>query len=572
MEDDPFLFRPCDNSFASFDGKTKNDKLKIDCWSDRNGIITPIELAKSTHKKYWFDCDTCPHDFESALCKITTGRWCPYCCKPSRKICLDSDCEFCFNKSFASFDGKTENDKLKVDCWSDRNGIITPIELAKLTGKKFWFDCDTCPHDFESALSDITNGTWCPYCTNKKRCLDNDCKYCFNKSFASFDGKTENDKLKIDCWSDRNKLKPRDITKETHKKFWFDCDTCPHDFESRVQHITGGSWCPYCCKPSRKLCSDNDCKYCLNNSFASFDGKTENEKLKVDCWSDKNEITPRDVSICNGEKYWFDCDTCPHDFEKALCKMTGGSWCPYCVNQKLCLDNDCKYCFNKSFASFDGKTINGILKVDCWSDRNEITPREVTKCSGKKFWFNCDKCNYEFNSIIGIISKGCWCPKCRESKGEVKISLYIKSLGFKDNAQIKFKDCKNINQLPFDNAIINDLPINILIEYDGELHFKSVEHFGGKKSYKQRIKNDIIKNKYCLENKIILLRIAYTDYEHIEKLIDRVIILSNENKYGIIYSNPILYQTCYFPTWKRFVINNSIFNLIKNKISRQHKI
>ena len=35
-------------------------------------------------------------------------------------------------------------------------------------------------------------------------------------------------------------------------------------------------------------------------------------------WSDKNELTPREVSISNGNKFWFDCNKCPHSFEISL--------------------------------------------------------------------------------------------------------------------------------------------------------------------------------------------------------------------------------------------------------------
>ena len=64
-------------------------------------------------------------------------------------------CEFCFNNSFAS------NDKSKY--WSIKN-TINPINVFKNSNKKCWFDCDKCGHDFESALSDINNGNWCPRC------------------------------------------------------------------------------------------------------------------------------------------------------------------------------------------------------------------------------------------------------------------------------------------------------------------------------------------------------------------------------------------------------------------------
>ena len=68
--------------------------------------------------------------------------------------------------------------------------------------------------------------------------------------------------------------------------------------------------------------------------------------------------------------------------------------------------------------------------------------------------------------------------------------------------------------LPFDSGIKEFE--NLLIEFDGQPHFEIISHFGGIKSYKKRIKHDIMKNKYCLENNKLLLRISYLDIDDID--------------------------------------------------------
>lgn len=52
---------------------------------------------------------------------------------------------------------------------------------------------------------------------------------------------------------------------------------------------------------------------------------------------------------------------------------------------------------------------------------------------------------------------------------------------------------------------------NVLIEYDGRQHFKSIEHWGGEEEFKKRKINDSIKEEYCKNNRIPLLRISYHD-------------------------------------------------------------
>lgn len=96
----------------------------------------------------------------------------------------------------------------------------------------------------------------------------------------------------------------------------------------------------------------------FERSFASYTGKTANGKLKVDCWhpTKNGDLTPRNVTIMNGEKYWFVCIICKHFFETVISSVTGQNcWCPYCANKKLCKETNCNHCFNNSFASYTGK-------------------------------------------------------------------------------------------------------------------------------------------------------------------------------------------------------------------------
>ncbi len=103
---------------------------------------------------------------------------------------------------------------------------------------------------------------------------------------------------------------------------------------------------------------------------------------------------------------------------------------------------------------------------------------------------------------------GCGCTKCLESNGEKKISIYLDNKYIKYKRQQVFDDCKNIRKLQFDFYLPE---YNTCIEYDGEQHYKSIEYFGGVKSFKLRQKRDMIKNDYCKNNNIKLLRIKYDE-------------------------------------------------------------
>ena len=80
----------------------------------------------------------------------------------------------------------------------------------------------------------------------------------------------------------------------------------------------------------------------------------------------------------------------------------------------------------------------------------------------------------------------------------------------------------------------------------GSPHFGPNDYFGGQEEYNVRRIRDIKKNKFCIENKLILLRISYKEKYESEKWIKLAIEMANCNEYGIIYSNPKLYETAYF--------------------------
>ena len=368
-----------EKSFAS------HEKLKY--WSEKNGDVKPRQVFKGTHNKYWFNCD-CGHQFESSLNSVTGNSWCPYCGSGNKQLCEKEDCQTCFEKSFASHD--------KSEFWSEKNCDVKPRQVFKSSGNKYWFDCDTCGHQFESGLHSITGmKSWCPYCANppQKICKKKDCQTCFEKSFSSHE--------KSKYWSDKNDdVKPRQVFKGSNNKYWFNCD-CGHQFESILKNITAlNSWCPYCANPSQKLCENKDCQICFDKSFASH------EKSKY--WSEKNgDVKPIHVFKSSHTKYWFKCD-CGHQFESLVKSITSlnPTWCPYCGNNQLCENEDCKTCFEKSFASHK--------RSPYWSEKNgDVKPRQVFKSSGNKYWFDCN-CGHQFESVVSHITslKPTWCPYC----------------------------------------------------------------------------------------------------------------------------------------------------------------
>lgn len=106
-----------------------------------------------------------------------------------------------------------------------------------------------------------------------------------------------------------------------------------------------------------------------------------------------------------------------------------------------------------------------------------------------------------------IISCGCF----HKSKGEEKIKSFLTKYNIPFVEQKTFEDCKHERILRFDFYIDN----KYIIEYDGIQHFKSNGGWNKKGNVQIVQQRDAIKNNYCIENNIPLIRIPYTHYDDI---------------------------------------------------------
>jgi hypothetical protein len=109
------------------------------------------------------------------------------------------------------------------------------------------------------------------------------------------------------------------------------------------------------------------------------------------------------------------------------------------------------------------------------------------------------------------------CPFCKSSKGEIRIKNYLDDNSLEYVFQKKFDDLIHMGKLSFDFYLPQ---YNMCVEYDGLQHFESVEYFGGDDNFKNTQIRDQLKNEYCLNNNIYLLRISYLDYDNIEKILE----------------------------------------------------
>ena len=234
----------------------------------------------------------------------------------------------------------------------------------------------------------------------------------------------------------------------------------------------------------------NKCRICSKNNLPTYDYmKNFIQKQGYDLMS--SEI------LSSTQKLLVECPK-GHQYKVSWNKFSSGRRCPYCQNKvKISKDEA-----NQTFMKYGYEIIGDYI--------NTITP-VLVRCPRK----------HEYKVTLGNFKSGKRCRECKNNyKGELKIRDFLEEIGEVFETQYKFKDCRNIFELPFDFYLPK---YNLCIEYDGIQHFEPIEFFGGELSLEERKLKDSIKDKFCENNNINLLRISYKDIKNINEIIKQKI-------------------------------------------------
>ena len=149
-----------------------------------------------------------------------------------------------------------------------------------------------------------------------------------------------------------------------------------------------------------------------------------------------------------------------------------------------------------------------------------LSKSDKRSASGSIYWHcKCD-CGTE-REVNGLSLRNGTSLSCGAhaniSKGNEKIKQILTEANIPFEMEKKFKTCIDVNELPFDFYVDN----KYLIEYDGIQHFQPTIF-----DYEYTHRHDRIKNSWCQNNNIPLIRIPYT---HFKELCLQDLILSTSN-------------------------------------------
>lgn len=265
----------------------------------------------------------------------------------------------------------------------------------------------------------------------------------------------------------------------------------------KVKHVCGYVWetNPY------SISKGHGCPKCNNNL------KKTTEIFKKEVYSlvgDEYEVLGKYTN--NKTNIKMKHISCGNVFEMSPKAFLNGQRCPNERYKKSTLKNTRK--------------INEVAKEMEESRKGEYELYSDYNGSSRQATIKHVKCNKLFKATpIQIIRNKTGCPYCYTSKGEDVVEMYLVKNKYNFKKQFRIKECRNIRPLPFDFAVFKDEKLWLLIEYDGEQHFKP--KFGTENLIKTQ-KNDILKNDFCRDNNINLIRIPYKRFYKHEDFVDYI--------------------------------------------------
>jgi very-short-patch-repair endonuclease len=115
------------------------------------------------------------------------------------------------------------------------------------------------------------------------------------------------------------------------------------------------------------------------------------------------------------------------------------------------------------------------------------------------------------------------CPLCqRVSRGEERIEKWLTEQGLQHHREVRLKDCRDKQPLPFDFLVEISDDLTAFIEFDGRQHYQA-DGRHTERMLRATQRRDQIRNEYCLRNGYLLLRIPYFHLDDVEFILEHFV-------------------------------------------------
>ena len=185
----------------------------------------------------------------------------------------------------------------------------------------------------------------------------------------------------------------------------------------------------------------------------------------------------------------------------------------------------CSGCYNKDRVTNHSEFLSAAYK----KHNNRYKYLGVYEKSYKKLEIFCIKCQKSFFQSPDSHLSGIGCPRCKMSKGELRIEKYFIENDIKYIPQQTFETLRYRQKLKVDFYLPD---YDYIVEYDGEGH-DSVDFYIKKRvvnpmrSFMETLIRDQIKNYWAVLNNKSLLRIHHSVANDTEVLLDEFLGIKN---------------------------------------------
>ena len=418
---------------------TTHPELASEWHPTRNEDLTPHDFTFGSGKSVWWKCKN-GHEWSASIDNRTKGRGCPICFSRRRTSFPEQAIFYYVKKVFPdainSYRNIFKNSSMEIDIFipsintgvefdgkqfhSQTNNIIRDTrkyEICKENGIKLIRITDNTRKDilrnceFSITIPDTTDSS-----------LNCAIIFLLYKLGHHTQVNISRDRLEIlkyltatdislttsfpdiaEEWNyDKNKgLEPDMFHPGSNEKVWWKCKVCGYEWKTSLAERTGRDKtnCPQCAKI---IGAKKRYKSILNKTGSL----AKNFPDLLSEWNyEKNNVLPQDITAGSGKKIWWKCKVCGHEWKTSVSHRTsrhGG--CPCCSNKVTIKGKN------------DIATTHPELLNEWNFEKNSITPYEIVAGSGKKVWWKCKVCGYEWFSSMYTRSNGSGCPNCAREK------------------------------------------------------------------------------------------------------------------------------------------------------------
>ncbi len=360
-------------------------------------------------------------------------------------------------------------------------------DMIKTCKDKVPIVCNRCRYVWSPYIDNyIRKGTGCPDCAKQA-------KWTLTRFL-------ERARLIHDDKYDYSTIHDKDI-RGYKSRIVIICNTCCRKWETSLDsHISSRSGCPNCAGQ-------------VPWTLERFLGRVQ--EIHGGNF-DYSLVTEDHIKNCYS-KIPIICNTCNYQWNPCLDSVANNRCgCPDCAGQA-----------SWTLQRFLGEGYHGLY------DYSLITEADI-RGDKNKVPIICKECHLTFyQTIEHHIRRKQGCPSCKSSHGEKECERILRLHNLEYQREVVLPELPN-KRYDFAFAYEDEL---YLLEFDGIQHFEEVPHFHRKITFTEGQDVDIIKTKVVLARKAHLIRIDYTQVDHVEDHL----ILAIERGDKLYVSNPEMY-------------------------------